>query len=72
MWYCRTPLNRRRWVPQPAGRGNLAPTMDEHIELGLILPFAPEGRYVYSTRDTPIPAPEGRHVPFVSIRITLD
>ena len=41
---------RRDWVPQPAGRGNLSPTIDTAPP---ILPhLAPEGRHVYSTRDT--------------------
>ena len=28
MWYCGTPEPVERWVPQPVGLGNQAPTMD--------------------------------------------
>ena len=39
---------RRGWVPQPAGRGNLSPTIDTAPP---ILPhLAPEGRHVYSDK----------------------
>ena len=42
---------RRGWVPQPAGRGNLSPTIDTAPP---ILPhLAPAGRHVYSTRHAP-------------------
>ena len=47
---------RRGWVPQPVGRGNLAPTIEDVSVAGdSILPLAPEGRHVYSTRDMQIP-----------------
>ena len=42
---------RRGWVPQPAGRGNLAPTMDTAPPI--VPHLAPEGQHVYSTRHTP-------------------
>ena len=46
---------RRGWVPQPIGRGNLAPTIvNISVTRDSILPLAPEGRHVYSTRDTQI------------------
>ena len=41
---------RRGWVPQPVGRGNLAPTMRAgHRIWVLLVRLAPEGRHVYST-----------------------
>ena len=41
---------RRGWVPQPFGRGNLAPTIaDISVTSDSILHLAPAGRYVYST-----------------------
>ena len=42
---------RRRWVPQPNGLGNQAPTMDDAPQI--VPHLAPEGRYVYRTCDTP-------------------
>ena len=53
---------RRGWVPQPAGRGDLSPTIDTAPPI--VPHLAPAGRHVYSTPHTPnIPkAPEGRHV----------
>ena len=59
---------RRGWLPQPAGRGNLAPTIgDASVTGDSILPLAPEGRHVYRTHGIhKYPkAPEGRHVLFV-------
>ena len=47
MWYCRTVKRdwmRRGWVPQPAGLGNQAPTMDAVPPILLYL--APEERHV--------------------------
>ena len=48
---------RRGWVPQPAGRGDLSPTIDTAPP---ILPhLAPAGRHVYRTHHTPnIPKPQ--------------
>ena len=40
---------RRGWVPQPAGRGDLSPTMD--TAQPIVPHLAPEGRHVYSIRD---------------------
>ena len=52
---------RRGWVPQPIGRGNLAPTMDAAPQI--VPPFAPEERYVYSSAVKPVgvgfPNPSG-------------
>ena len=55
MWYCRTRSvgvgsPNPGWVPQPAGRGDLSPTMDTAP------PIMPH--FI-------APAPEGRHVLFV-------
>ena len=45
---------RRGWVPQPVGRGDLAPTMRAgHRIWVLLVHLAPEGRHVYSTRHAP-------------------
>ena len=45
---------RRGWVPQPIGRGDLAPTMRAgHRIWVLLVHLAPEGRYVYSRWHTP-------------------
>ena len=42
---------RRGWLPQPAGRGNLAPTIgDASVTGDSILPLAPAGRHVYRKR----------------------
>ena len=48
--------------PNPSGRGNQAPAMDDAPKIALHL--APEGRHVYRTATyTKYPkAPEGRHV----------
>ena len=48
------PRTRRGWVPQPIGRGNLAPTMDTAPQI--VPSFAPEERYVYSSATRPTPA----------------
>ena len=49
--HCET---RRGWVPQPIGRGDLAPTMRAGHRIWVLLMYlAPEGRHVYSTRHTP-------------------
>ena len=43
--------------PNPLGRGNLAPTMDDvTLNFGVLVPFAPEEQYVYSSATRPIPA----------------